>query len=199
MKIKSSVFIKSSSETKDCPSAKFSEFAFIGRSNVGKSSLINMLTQNKKLAKISGTPGKTLLINHFLINKNWFLVDLPGYGYAKTSKKEKRKIENIIVDYFTNRNPITLTFVLIDIRLDPQKIDIEFMNWLFKNNILFKIIFTKTDKLRKTEKEEKPNKYINEINSTIKTSPEYIVSSSKDKTGRKEILQQIQDFNLEVI
>jgi GTP-binding protein len=199
MKIKSSVFIKSSSETKDCPSGKFSEFAFIGRSNVGKSSLINMLTQNKKLAKISGTPGKTLLINHFLINKNWFLVDLPGYGYAKTSKKEKRKIENIIVDYFTNRNPITLAFVLIDIRLDPQKIDIEFMNWLFKNNILFKIIFTKTDKLRKIEKEEKPNKYINKINSTIKTSPEYIVSSSKDKTGRKEILQQIQDFNLEVI
>jgi GTP-binding protein len=158
-----------------------------------------MLTKNKKLAKISGTPGKTLLINHFLINKNWFLVDLPGYGYAKTSKKEKRKIENIIVDYFTNRNPITLAFVLIDIRLDPQKIDIEFMNWLFKNNILFKIIFTKTDKLRKIEKEEKPNKYINKINSTIKTSPEYIVSSSKDKTGRKEILQQIQDFNLEVI
>jgi len=158
-----------------------------------------MLTQNKKLAKISGTPGKTLLINHFLINKNWFLVDLPGYGYAKTSKKEKRKIENIIVDYFTNRNSITLTFVLIDIRLDPQRIDIEFMNWLFKNNILFKIIFTKTDKLRKTEKEEKPSNYINKIKNTIKTSPEYIVSSSKDKAGRKEILQKIQDFNSEVI
>jgi len=199
MEIKSSVFIKSSIQTKDCPSEKFSEFAFIGRSNVGKSSLINMLTQNKKLAKISGTPGKTLLINHFLINKNWFLVDLPGYGYAKTSKKEKRKIENIIVDYFTNRNSITLTFVLIDIRLDPQRIDIEFMNWLFKNNILFKIIFTKTDKLRKTEKEEKPSNYINKIKNTIKTSPEYIVSSSKDKAGRKEILQKIQDFNSEVI
>ena len=199
MEIKSSNFIKSSAAAKDCPIKELTEFAFIGRSNVGKSSLINMLTQNKKLAKISGTPGKTLLINHFLINNNWFLVDLPGYGYAKTSKKEKKKIENIIVDYFTNRTSNSLTIVLIDIRLDPQKIDIEFMNWLFKNNILFKIIFTKIDKLKKTEKEEKPNNYINKITNTIKTSPGHIVSSSKDKIGRKEILEQIQEFNLEVI
>lgn len=154
-----------------------------------------MLTQNKKLAKISGTPGKTLLINHFLINNSWFLVDLPGYGYAKTSKKEKKKIENIIVDYFTNRPSITLTFVLIDIRLNPQKIDIEFMNWLNENNILFKIIFTKTDKLNKSEKETKADNYISKIINTIKLSPKFIVSSSKNKSGRKEILNKIQSLN----
>ena len=195
MEIKSSVFIKSSTTAKDCPSKELTEFAFIGRSNDGKSSLINMLTQNKKLAKISGTPGKTLLINHFLINNNWFLVDLPGYGYAKTSKKEKKKIENIIIDYFTNRPSITLTFVLIDIRLDPQKIDIEFMNWLHENNILFKIIFTKSDKLNKSEKESKAGNYIIEIINSIKISPDCIVSSSKDKIGRKEILNEIHDLN----
>jgi GTP-binding protein len=195
MKIKSSRFIKSSSKAKDCPENKFPEFAFIGRSNVGKSSLINMLTQNKKLAKISGTPGKTLLINHFFINGNWFLVDLPGYGYAKISKKEKKGIENIIIDYFINRTTISLTFVLIDIRLDPQKNDIEFVNWLSNNNISFKIIFTKTDKLKKSEKEEKPNNYIKKLSEKIKISPEYIVSSSKHKTGREELLQLIQNFN----
>mgnify|MGYP005724634151 FL=1 len=147
MIIKSSNFIKSSSKAIDCPNNDIPEFVFIGRSNVGKSSLINMLTQNKKLAKISGNPGKTLLINHFFINNNWYLVDLPGYGYAKISKKEKKKIKNIILDYFTNRNKITMTFLLIDLRLDPQQIDIEFMNWLDKKNINFKIIFTKEDKL----------------------------------------------------
>ena len=155
MIIKSSNFIKSSSKTIDCPQNNIPEFAFIGRSNVGKSSLINMLTQNKKLAKISGNPGKTLLINHFFINNNWYLVDLPGYGYAKISKKEKKKIESIIVDYFTNRNKITITFLLIDIRLDPQQIDTEFMEWLSENSINFKIIFTKEDKLKVTQKEKK--------------------------------------------
>ena len=128
MIIKSTAFIKSSSNCNECPTNDIPEFAFIGRSNVGKSSLINMLTQSKKLAKISGSPGKTLLINHFLINKDWFLVDLPGYGYAKISKKEKRKIENIIIDYFTNRSNITLTFLLVDIRHNPQQIDLEFMD-----------------------------------------------------------------------
>ena len=163
MIIKSSDFIKSSSKSIECPKNDIPEFAFIGRSNVGKSSLINMLTQNKKLAKISGNPGKTLLINHFLINKNWFLVDLPGYGYAKISKKEKKKIENIIIDYFTQRVNISLTFVLIDIRLKPQLIDIEFMNWLSNNNIKFKIIFTKEDKLKLNQKNENASKYINEV------------------------------------
>ena len=187
MIIKSSNFIKSSSKTIECPKNDIPEFAFIGRSNVGKSSLINMLTQNKKLAKISGNPGKTLLINHFLINKNWFLVDLPGYGYAKISKKEKKKIENIIIDYFTQRVNISLTFVLIDIRLKPQLIDIEFMNWLSNNNIKFKIIFTKEDKLKLNQKNENASKYINEVFQKLKIYPEFVVSSSKTKKGRNEI------------
>ena len=187
MIIKSSDFIKSSSKSIECPKNDIPEFAFIGRSNVGKSSLINMLTQNKKLAKISGNPGKTLLINHFLINKNWFLVDLPGYGYAKISKKEKKKIENIIIDYFTQRVNISLTFVLIDIRLKPQLIDIEFMNWLSKNNIKFKIIFTKEDKLKLNQKNENASKYINEVFQKLKIYPEFVVSSSKTKKGRNEI------------
>ena len=187
MIIKSSDFIKSSSKSIECPKNDIPEFAFIGRSNVGKSSLINMLTQNKKLAKISGNPGKTLLINHFLINKNWFLVDLPGYGYAKISKKEKKKIENIIIDYFTQRVNISLTFVLIDIRLKPQLIDIEFMNWLSNNNIKFKIIFTKEDKLKLNQKNENASKYINEVFQMLKIYPEFVVSSSKTKKGRNEI------------
>ena len=187
MIIKSSDFIKSSSKSIECPKNDIPEFAFIGRSNVGKSSLINMLTQNKKLAKISGNPGKTLLINHFLINKNWFLVDLPGYGYAKISKKEKKKIENIIIDYFTQRVNISLTFVLIDIRLKPQLIDIEFMNWLSNNNIKFKIIFKKEDKLKLNQKNENASKYINEVFQKLKIYPEFVVSSSKTKKGRNEI------------
>lgn len=187
MIIKSSDFIKSSSKSIECPKNDIPEFAFIGRSNVGKSSLINMLTQNKKLAKISGNPGKTLLINHFLINKNWFLVDLPGYGYAKISKKEKKKIENIIIDYFTQRVNISLTFVLIDIRLKPQLIDIEFMNWLSNNNIRFKIIFTKEDKLKLNQKNENASKYINEVFQKLKIYPEFVVSSAKTKKGRNEI------------
>ena len=187
MIIKSSDFIKSSSKSTECPKNDIPEFAFIGRSNVGKSSLINMLTQNKKLAKISGNPGKTLLINHFLINKNWFLVDLPGYGYAKISKKEKKKIENIIIDYFTQRVNISLTFVLIDIRLKPQLIDIEFMNWLSNNNIRFKIIFTKEDKLKLNQKNENASKYINEVFQKLKIYPEFVVSSAKTKKGRNEI------------
>ena len=187
MIIKSSDFIKSSSKSIECPKNDIPEFAFIGRSNVGKSSLINMLTQNKKLAKISGNPGKTLLINHFLINKNWFLVDLPGYGYAKISKKEKKKIENIIIDYFTQRVNISLTFVLIDIRLKPQLIDIEFMNWLSNNNIKFKIIFTKEDKLKLNQKNENASKYINEVFQKLKIYPEFVVCSSKTKKGRNEI------------
>ena len=151
MKIESYSFVKSSSKATECPQNIYPEFAFIGRSNVGKSSLINTLTGSKKLAKISGTPGKTLLINHFLINNNWYLVDLPGFGYAKASKKEKRKIEEIISNYFYNRIHINLTYLLIDSRLKPQNIDIEFMLWLNENNLLFKLIFTKSDKLNKKE------------------------------------------------
>ena len=191
MIIKTSSFIKSSSKSVNCPDNNIPEFAFIGRSNVGKSSLINMLTQNKKLAKISGNPGKTLLINHFFINNNWYLVDLPGYGYAKISKKEKKKIENIIVDYFTNRNKITMTFLLIDLRHEPQQIDIEFMSWLNKKNIKFKIIFTKEDKLKVTQKENKAENYIQNTFKETNIFPEFIISSSKTKKGRNKILKLI--------
>ena len=191
MKITSSSFIKSSSKSQDCPDQKFNEYAFIGRSNVGKSSLINLLTNSKKLAKISGTPGKTLLINHFIINKKWFLVDLPGYGFTRKSKKEKRIIEEIITDYFLNRNNINLTFVLIDIRLKPQKIDLEFMLWLNQNNIQFKIIFTKADKLNKKEFIENPDKYLEILFHEIGSHPEHFISSSKSKLGREEILNSI--------
>jgi len=191
MIIKSTAFIKSSSSCSECPTNDIPEFAFIGRSNVGKSSLINMLTLTKKLAKISGNPGKTLLINHFLINKNWFLVDLPGYGYAKISKKEKRKIKNIIIDYFTRRSNITLTFLLVDIRHNPQQIDLEFMDWLDKNNIDFKLIFTKDDKLKISENEKKATNYIEIIYKQFLIKPEFIISSSKTKKGREKILNLI--------
>ena len=191
MKITSSSFVKSSSKSKDCPDQKFYEYAFIGRSNVGKSSLINALTNSKKLAKISGTPGKTLLINHFLINEKWFLVDLPGYGFARKSKKEKKIIEEIITDYFLNRNNINLTFVLIDLKLKPQKIDLEFMLWLNQNNLQFKIIFTKADKLNKKEFIENPDNYLKILYNEIGIHPEHVVSSSKSKLGREEILHNI--------
>jgi GTP-binding protein len=191
MKISSSVFIKSSSNSSECPNENLPEFAFIGRSNVGKSSLINCLTGSKKLAKISATPGKTLLINHFLINNKWYLVDLPGFGYAKRSKKEIKKIENIITDYFYQRKNITLTYVLIDIRLEPQKIDLEFMQWLSNNNILFKIIFTKSDKLSKNQLDLNPKKYLEKLFENLRLQPEYFISSSKSKNGKELILNDI--------
>ena len=191
MKISSSVFIKSSSNSSECPNENLPEFAFIGRSNVGKSSLINSLTGSKKLAKISATPGKTLLINHFLINDKWYLVDLPGFGYAKRSKKEIKKIENIIADYFCKRKNITLTYVLIDIRLEPQKIDLEFMQWLSNNNIFFKIIFTKSDKLSKNQLDLNPQKYLEKLIKNLRIQPEYFISSSKSKNGKELILNDI--------
>ena len=191
MKIQSYSFVKSSSKATECPQNIYPEFAFIGRSNVGKSSLINTLTCSKKLAKISGTPGKTLLINHFLINNNWYLVDLPGFGYAKASKKEKRKIEEIISNYFYNRTHINLTYLLIDSRLKPQNIDIEFMLWLNENNLLFKLIFTKSDKLNKKEIEINPKNYIIDLFEKTGIQPEYFISSSKTKLGREEILKDI--------
>ena len=191
MKIQSYSFVKSSSKATECPQNIYPEFAFIGRSNVGKSSLINTLTGSKKLAKISGKPGKTLLINHFLINNNWYLVDLPGFGYAKASKKEKRKIEEIISNYFYNRIHINLTYLLIDSRLKPQNIDIEFMLWLNENNLLFKLIFTKSDKLNKKEIEINPKNYMIDLFEKTGIQPEYFISSSKTKLGREEILKDI--------
>lgn len=183
-------FIKSSLKAKDCPQKDIPEFTFIGRSNVGKSSLINMVSK-KKIAKVSGNPGKTLLINHFLINNNWHLVDLPGYGYANISKKEKRKIKNIIVDYFKNRVNLLLTFVLIDIRHELQTIDLDFIEWLSNHKINFKIIFTKADKLKTNQKDEKAKKYIKTLLEKTKICPENIISSSKLKLGREEIINLI--------
>ena len=191
MKIQSYSFVKSSSKAAECPQNIYPEFAFIGRSNVGKSSLINMLSGSKKLAKISGTPGKTLLINHFIINNNWYLVDLPGFGYAKASKKEKRKIEEIISNYFYNRGHINLTYLLIDSRLKPQNIDIEFMLWFNENNLLFKLIFTKSDKLNKKEIEINPENYLLDLYEKTGIQPEYFISSSKTKLGREAILKDI--------
>ena len=191
MEIKKVIFEKSSPNIENCPKGNLYEIAFIGRSNVGKSSLINTLTGSKKLAKISGTPGKTLLINHFIINNNWYLVDLPGFGYAKASKKEKRKIEEIISNYFYNRGHINLTYLLIDSRLKPQNIDIEFMLWLNENNLLFKLIFTKSDKLNKKEIEINPENYLLDLYEKTGIQPEYFISSSKTKLGREAILKDI--------
>lgn len=199
MKINTAEFIISNSDAKKCPKDFIPEYAFIGRSNVGKSSLINMLTNHKSLAKTSGRPGKTQLINHFLINKNWFLVDLPGYGYAKVSKSVKAKFQKFITDYFETREQLVCAFVLVDIRLEPQKIDIEFINYLGESGIPFCIIFTKSDKLGKTQIQKNVaayKKYL--LANDWEEMPTYFVSSSEDKTGRDEILKYIDSINTEM-
>ena len=193
MKIKSAKFIKSSNHAKDCPSDPIPEYAFIGRSNVGKSSLINCLCNNKKLAKTSSKPGKTRLINHFIIDSSWYLVDLPGYGYANASKSEIKEFQNIIKDYFFSRKQLILAFILIDIRHDAQKIDIEFMKWLTTNNIAFSIIFTKIDKLSQDGNpnngiEAKLAKYKDVILKNWEYLPEIFLTSSTKHIGKENIL-----------
>ncbi len=195
MKIKTAKFVISNSDVKKCPQEKLPEYAFIGRSNVGKSSLINMLTNNSNLAKTSNKPGKTQLINHFIINDDWFLVDLPGYGYAKVSKKERSKFQKIITDYFDKRLHLVNTFVLIDIRHEPQKIDLEFMQYLGENAIPFSIIFTKADKVGKTKIPSYIKKYKKGMLQYWEEMPKYFISSSTDKTGKKEILNYIEEIN----
>ncbi len=195
MKINTATFVISNSDVKKCPQDKIPEYAFIGRSNVGKSSLINMLTNHKSLAKTSNKPGKTQLINHFIINKEWFLVDLPGYGYAKVSKKARSKFQDLIYDYFSKRLQLVCTFVLIDSRHTPQKIDLEFMQFLGENNIPFSIIFTKTDKIPKTKVTKNINIYIKSMLEYWETMPHYLISSSVDKTGKKEIIDYIDGIN----
>jgi GTP-binding protein len=192
MQISTATFIASSPSLKNCPDSDYPEFAFIGRSNVGKSSLINMLTGNKSLAKVSGTPGKTRLINHFLINDQWYLVDLPGIGFAKTSKEEGRKIESMIEGYLLRRNNLHLTFLLIDSRHVPQKIDLEFMAWLNRNHIPFLILFTKTDKLTKSQQTSNPSVYRKTLIETLNIDPEFILTSSEKKMGREEVLEVIE-------
>ncbi|WP_086475528.1 MULTISPECIES: ribosome biogenesis GTP-binding protein YihA/YsxC [Arenibacter] len=196
MKIKSADFVMSNSNVSNCPKDPIPEYAFIGRSNVGKSSLINMLTQRKGLAKTSGRPGKTQLINHFKINENWFLVDLPGYGYARVSKKDKKTFQKYITDYFLERIQLVCAFVLIDIRHEPQKVDLEFMEWMGENQIPFCIIFTKADKLRPKAIENHVNNYIHKLLEGIwEEAPQYFVTSSASGLGQEELLDYIDSLN----
>ncbi|HKJ06583.1 MAG TPA: ribosome biogenesis GTP-binding protein YihA/YsxC [Flavobacteriaceae bacterium] len=200
MKIKSADFIISNTKVSKCPKDIIPEYAFIGRSNVGKSSLINMLTNNRKLAKTSGKPGKTQLINHFKINNSWFLVDLPGYGYAKVSKTKRQSFQRFIKDYFLQRKQLICSFILVDARLEPQKIDLEFMQFLGENEIPFCIVFTKCDKLKSSQLNRNIQIYQNTMTKTSWVQmPQYFVTSATAKTGRDELLDFIDNLNQEVL
>lgn len=195
MKITSADFVMSNSDVSKCPKNKLPEYAFIGRSNVGKSSLINMLMQRKSLAKTSGRPGKTQLINHFIINNNWYLVDLPGYGYARVSKKDKKTFQKFITDYFSKRQQLVLGFVLVDSRHEPQPIDLEFMQWLGENQIPFHIIFTKSDKLKPVALQRNIDHYTEVMKTYWEEMPKYFITSSSNATGRDEVLEYIDGLN----
>ncbi|WP_455591165.1 ribosome biogenesis GTP-binding protein YihA/YsxC [Bacteroides sp.] len=198
MEITSAEFVISNTDVKKCPAGTLPEYAFIGRSNVGKSSLINMLTARKGLAMTSATPGKTMLINHFLINNSWYLVDLPGYGYAKRGQKGQEQIRTVIEDYILEREQMTNLFVLIDSRLEPQKIDIEFMEWLGENGIPFSIVFTKTDKLKSGRLKMNINSYLKELGKQWEELPPYFITSAENRTGREEVLGYIEAINKEL-
>ena len=195
MKIKSAEFIVSNSEVSKCPNTRLPEYAFIGRSNVGKSSLINTLTNRKDLAKTSGRPGKTQLINHFLINESWYIVDLPGYGYARVSKSAKKTFQKFITAYFEQREQMLCAFVLIDSRHKPQPIDLEFMQYLGEKEIPFCIIFTKADKMKPKALERNINDYQAKMLETWTVMPQYFVTSSSSGTGKEEVLDYIQSIN----
>ncbi|WOD44375.1 ribosome biogenesis GTP-binding protein YihA/YsxC [Hwangdonia lutea] len=195
MKIKSAEFVMSNSDVAKCPKSMLPEYAFIGRSNVGKSSLINMLTSRKSLAKTSGRPGKTQLINHFLINKNWHLVDLPGYGYARVSKSAKKVFQKFITQYFALREQLVTAFVLVDIRHNPQPIDLEFMQWLGENGIPFSIIFTKADKLKPKAINRYVDAYKKVLLETWETMPNYFITSSTKDIGKDDVLNYIDGLN----
>ena len=195
MKIKSAEFVMSNSDVTKCPKEKLIEYAFIGRSNVGKSSLINMLMQKKSLAKTSGRPGKTQLINHFLINKNWFLVDLPGYGYARVSKSSKRIFQKFITQYFSKRQQLALAFVLIDCRHKPQKVDLEFMQWMGENQVPFSIIFTKQDKMKPNALIKNIEDYKLKMLESWEQMPNYFITSSSNGSGRDKVLNYISEIN----
>ena len=195
MDITSAEFVVSNSRADMCPQTDLPEYAFIGRSNVGKSSLINMLTKNPKLAMTSATPGKTLLINHFLINKEWYLVDLPGYGYAQRGKKMMEKIQKLIEYYVLEREQMTCLFVLIDSRLEPQRIDLEFIEWLGENGIPFALIFTKADKQSVGKTKASVNRFLDTLKEQWEELPPHFISSSENKTGRQEILDYIEQVN----
>ena len=195
MEIKNAEFTLSAPMVSMCPKDTKPEYAFIGRSNVGKSSLINMLTRNKKLAKTSSTPGKTLLINHFIINKEWYLVDLPGYGFAKRSKKEVARLEQMINGYLLQREQLVNVFVLVDVRLEAQKIDLEFIEWLGQSSVPFAIVFTKADKLTQNKVAQNVAAYKKVLAETWEELPPIFVTSSESRQGREEVLQYIDDIN----
>ena len=195
MQITSAEFVISNTRADQCPGTGLPEYAFIGRSNVGKSSLINMLTGRTKLAKTSATPGKTLLINHFIINGKWYIVDLPGYGYAKRSKEQTARIKAIIEGYILTRQQMTCLFVLIDSRLEPQKIDLEFITWLGENAVPFAIIFTKADKQSPTKTNANVRRFLDTLSEQWEELPPHFISSSLAKTGREEILDYIAGIN----
>lgn len=195
MDIKSAEFIISNTDFRKCPESTLPEYAFIGRSNVGKSSLINMLCNRKDLAMTSSKPGKTLLINHFLINKNWHLVDLPGYGYATTGKKMREQLKNIIEDYILSREQLTCLFVLIDCRHEPQQIDLEFMEWLGESDVPFSIVFTKLDKLSHVKGVESIRAYKEKLSEQWEELPPIFLTSSEKFVGKNEILDYIDGIN----
>lgn len=196
MKIESATFLKSSESLAQCPKPDRPEYAFIGRSNVGKSSLINMLCGHKNLAKTSGTPGKTQLINHFLINEKWYLVDLPGYGFAKVSRTSREKWQNMISLYLLKRENLMSSFVLIDSRHAPQLIDMEFLDWMGSKQLPFSIVFTKTDKLKASEHKKNLALYKEKLMEQWEELPPIFITSAEKKSGRDEILDYIGDTNL---
>lgn len=198
MEIKKSEFVISAPHVSACPVNTKPEYAFIGRSNVGKSSLINMLCNHKGLAKTSSTPGKTLLINFFIINDDWYLIDLPGYGFAKRSQKVQQQIDQMIRGYILQRQQMVNLFVLIDIRLKPQKIDREFIDWLGISGIPFTIVFTKADKLSKTRAQLNATEWMDHLKDTWEELPPYFITSAENKTGREDLLNYIEQINKEV-
>ncbi|OYP77126.1 YihA family ribosome biogenesis GTP-binding protein [Prevotella sp. P4-51] len=195
MEIKNSQFVISAPTVEKCPKDNKPEYAFIGRSNVGKSSLINMLCNHKGLAKTSATPGKTLLINLFLVNREWYLVDLPGYGYAKRSKSVQDQLQRMISSYILQRQQLVNVFVLIDIRHDPQKIDREFIDWLGVSSVPFSIVFTKADKLGPVKARQNAERWMESLRDTWETLPPYFITSSEKKTGRQEVIDYIGQIN----
>ena len=195
MEINKSEFVISSPVVNKCPADNKPEYAFIGRSNVGKSSLINMLCNHKGLAKTSSTPGKTLLINHFIINNEWYLVDLPGYGFAKRSKNERQKLENMIRGYILQREQLVNVFVLVDIRHEQQAIDREFIDWMGTSNIPFAIVFTKADKLSAAKAKQNIEKWMKALEDAWEELPPFFITSSEKKQGRDEILDYIDQIN----
>lgn len=198
MEINKSEFVTSAPYVSACPTDTKPEYAFIGRSNVGKSSLINMLCNHKGLAKTSSTPGKTLLINYFIINNEWYLIDLPGYGFAKRSQKVQQQIDQMIRGYILQRKQMVNLFLLVDIRLKPQKIDREFIDWLGMSGIPFTIVFTKADKLSKAKAQENTTLWMNELKETWEELPPYFITSAESKLGREEMLDYIEQINKEI-